>query len=75
MDSEIYDNPQNFDPSRWNVSPFFFNSLGINPFEPAYKLLWIIGIKTVLNLSRVQTRPSKPWIPIHSLSLYHKTEN
>ena len=23
MDSEIYDNPQNFDPSRWNVSPFF----------------------------------------------------
>ena len=23
MDSEIYDNPQNFDPSRWNISLFF----------------------------------------------------
>ena len=74
MDSEIYDNPQNFDPSRWNVSPFFFFFfLGLNPFEPAYKLLWIIGIKTVFKF--VQTRPSKPWIPIHLLSLYNKTEN
>ena len=57
MDFEIYDNPQNFDPSRWNISLFFylffiFFTLGLNPFELAYKLLWIIGIKTVLNLSR-----------------------
>lgn len=25
MDPEIYDNPQNFNPSRWDVSAFYFD--------------------------------------------------